>query len=379
MIGFSLDDSQRAFQELARRFAVDVIRPAAARCDETEEMDWDIYAKAHGLGLTNFYIPEKYGGGGVDDYVSQALITEELGWGCAGIATNFIGGMGVVHALLNGGSEEQMRKYLPALAGPDFRAAVAMTEPSAGSDASAIKTRALRQSDGSYVINGTKSFITNAAVADVILLFATVDPSKRAKGVTAFLIDRGTPGLKIGSKEHKMGQRAAGSWTVFLDDVHVPAESRLGDEGKGFAAAMGTFVSFRSVVAARAVGIGRAAFEYARDYAKERHTFGKPIIQHEGVGFKLADMATRLHAARYLVWAAADATNHGEDVVARASMAKCYATDAAMYITTEAVQILGCYGYSREAPVEKWMRDAKGQQILEGPNEIQRWIISRQM
>lgn len=379
MIGFSLSDEQRVFQELAHKFAVDFIRPAAARCDEMEEMDWSIYGKAHELGLTNFYIPEEYGGSGIRDYVSQALICEELSWGCTGIAANFLGAMGVVHALLGAGTEAQKAKYLPALAGPSCRASVAMTEPGAGSDAAAIKTRARRLDNGSYMLNGTKSFITNAGVADVILLFATLDPAKRAKSITAFLLDRDTPGLKIGRKERKMGQRAAGSWELFLDDACVPAEARLGGEGEGFYIAARTFVNFRPVVAARAVGIGRAAFEYARDYAKQRHTFGRPIIEHQGIAFKLADLATRLEAARLLVWAAADAANRGEDIVSRASMAKLYATDTAMYVTTEAVQILGSYGYSRESPVEKWMRDAKGQQILEGPNEIQRLLIARNM
>ena len=380
MIGFELAEEQRTLQNLAHRFAADVIRPVAAECDEREEMDWTVFQKAQDLGLTNFYIPEEYGGGGVLDRVAQAIIAEELSWGCAGIAASLLVTMSPATAISMGGTEEQKRKYLAAFANGECSGAIAMTEPGGGSDAAGIQTTARRLSDGSYVLNGTKSFITNAGAAGVILVFATLDKTKGAKGVTAFLVDRGTPGLVLGKKEKKMGQRAAGSWEIGLEDVVVPARNRLGGEGEGFYLAARTFVRFRAVVAARSVGIAWAAFEYARDWAKQRQAFGRPIIEHQGVGFKLADMATRIQAARCLVWAGADASNReAADVVEANSMAKLFATDTAMYVTTEAVQILGSYGYSRESPVEKWMRDAKGQQILEGTNEIQRWIIARRL
>jgi alkylation response protein AidB-like acyl-CoA dehydrogenase len=380
MISFDLSDEQRSLQELAHNFAEKEIRPVAAEYDESEEMPWDVIQKAAQMGMLSYYIPEQYGGAGITDTLSHCLVMEEIAWGCAGVATIFGGNSLVVIPLILMGNEEQKEKYLPRfceITKPTI-GAFALTEPDAGSDPASLTTEAVRDGDH-YVINGTKTFISNGGVADVVILFATVDPSKGVKGITAFIVEKDFPGLKPGKKEEKMGIRSSPTAGYIIEDLRVPAENRLGEEGEGFEVAMRTFEHTRTSVATYAVGVARAAYEFAVSYAKERVQFGKPIIRHQGVGFMLADMATKVDAARLLCWRAAHLTDQGKPAMKEASMAKLFAGDVAMQVTTDAVQVLGGYGYSREYPVEKWMRDAKIMQIYEGTSQIQRMIIARQL
>jgi alkylation response protein AidB-like acyl-CoA dehydrogenase len=380
MISFDLSDEQRSLQELAHNFAEKEIRPVAAEYDESEEMPWDVIQKAAQMGMLSYYISEQYGGAGITDTLSHCLVMEEIAWGCAGVATIFGGNSLVVIPLILMGNEEQKEKYLPRFCenNKPTIGAFALTEPDAGSDPASLTTEAVRDGDH-YVINGTKTFISNGGVADVVILFATVDPSKGVKGITAFIVEKDFPGLKPGKKEEKMGIRSSPTAGYIIEDLRVPAENRLGEEGEGFEVAMRTFEHTRTSVATYAVGVARAAYEFAVSYAKERVQFGKPIIRHQGVGFMLADMATKVDAARLLCWRAAHLTDQGKPAMKEASMAKLFAGDVAMQVTTDAVQVLGGYGYSREYPVEKWMRDAKIMQIYEGTSQIQRMIIARQL
>ncbi len=380
MIAFDLTDEQRELRDLARRFARETIRPAAAEADEQEEVPWEILQQAHQMGLLTYHIPEAYGGGGVESRLTRALIDEELFWGCAGIAT-IIGGVGLSSTpILLAGSEAQKEKYLTRLCDPAkvTLGAFALTEPSAGSDAAGIITQAHRQGS-KYILNGYKTFITNAGIADIYVVFATVDIARGAEGITAFIVEKDWPGVQAGKKEKKLGIRASHTASLMLQDVEVPAENRLGEEGEGFSIAMRTFDITRTHIAAGAVGIARAAYEYALSYAHERIQFGKPIARFQAIAFMLAEMATQIDAARLLTWRAAWLSDQELPCSKEASMAKAYAADVAMQVTTDAVQILGGYGYMREYPVEKWMRDAKIMQIYEGTAQIQRLIISRQL
>ncbi len=380
MIAFELTDEQRELRDLAQRFARQTIRPAAPEYDEKEEVPWEVLEKAHQMGLLTYHIPEAYGGGGVESRLTRALIDEELFWGCAGIAT-ILGGVGLSSTpILIAGSEAQKEKYLGRLCDPSkvTLGAFALTEPSAGSDAAGIATQAVRKGS-KYVLNGYKTFITNAGIADIYVVFATVDVARGVDGITAFIVEKDWPGVSAGRKESKLGIRASHTASLILQDVEVPAENRLGEEGEGFRIAMRTFDITRTHIAAGAVGIARAAYEYALDYAYERRQFGKPIAYFQAIAFMLADMATQIDAARLLTWRAAWLSDQGLPCTKEASMAKAFAGDVAMQVTTDAVQILGGYGYMREYPVEKWMRDAKIMQIYEGTAQIQRLIISRQL
>jgi alkylation response protein AidB-like acyl-CoA dehydrogenase len=380
MISFDLTDEQRSMQDLAHSFAEKEIRPVAAEYDEKEEMPWEVIRKAAQTGMLSFHIPEQYGGAGIIDSLTHCLVIEEIAWGCAGVATVFGGNSLVVTPLLLFGNDEQKGKYLPRfcdVSNPSL-GAFALTEPGAGSDPASLATHAVRDGDY-YVINGTKTFISNGGVADVILLFATLDPAQGVKGITAFILEKEFPGLKNGKKEEKMGIRSSPTAGYIFEDMRVPVENRLGEEGEGFKIAMKTFEHTRTTVATFAVGVARAAYEYALAYAQGRIQFGKPIIRHQGVGFMIADMATKIDAARMLCWRAAYLSDHGKPAMKEASMAKLFAGDVAMQVTTDAVQVLGGYGYSREYPVEKWMRDAKIMQIYEGTSQIQRMIIARQL
>lgn len=375
---FQVSDEQRQLQELAHLFAQNEIRPVAPQYDENEEFPWEVLKKAHALGLMTYGFPEEYGGLGVNA-VTKAVVTEEMAWGCAGVATA-LGGTGLCATpIVIAGSDAQKRKYLGQFA--DARkltlGAYAITEPDAGSDVAAMKTTA-RKVNGGYVLNGTKHFITNGGLADTYVIFATVDPGKRADGICAFIVEQ-EMGVKPGKKERKMGIRASHTAQIHLDDVFVPEENRLGGEGDGFLIAMRTFEHTRPDVAAMAVGVARAAFEYALAYAQEREQFGKPIARLQAIGFMLADMATEIDAARLLTWRAAWMLDQGLPVNKEASMAKRFAADTAMKVTTDAVQILGGVGYMRDYPVEKWMRDAKIMQIYEGTSQVQRVVISRMM
>jgi alkylation response protein AidB-like acyl-CoA dehydrogenase len=380
MVSFDLTDEQRSMQDLAHNFAEKEIRPVAAEYDEKEEIPWDVVKKAAQTGMLSFSIPEQYGGAGITDSLTHCLVMEEIAWGCAGVATIFGGNDLVVTPLLLAGNDMQKEKYLPRFcdsANPSL-GAFALTEPGAGSDPASLTTNAVKHGDH-YVVNGRKVFITNGGVADVIILFANSDPAKGVKGITAFILEKDFPGLKSGKKEEKMGIRASQTAEYIFEDMQVPLENRLGEDGEGFKIAMQTFEYTRTSVATFAVGVARAAYEFALAYAQERIQFGKPIIRHEGVGFMIADMATKIDAARMLCWRAACLTDRGKPAMKEASMAKLFAGDVAMQVTTDAVQVLGGYGYSREYPVEKWMRDAKIMQIYEGTAQIQRMIISRQL
>ena len=378
MIDFELTDEQREMREMAHKFAEKEIRPIAAEYDEREEVPWEVIQKATKAGFMSYFIPERYGGGGITDLFTHCLVDEEIFWGCAGIATILGGTSLCATPILLAGTEEQKEKYLSRFCNLDQPklGAFALTEPSAGSDPASMITQAHR--DGKYyVLNGYKTFITNAGIADVYVIFATVDVSRGVRGVTAFIVDKDWEGVVPGKKEKKMGIRASHTATLALEGVRVPVENRLGEEGEGFAIAMRTFEHTRTHIAIGAVGLARAAFEYALQYAQERVQFGKPISHHQAVSFMLAEMATQIDAARLLAWRAAYLADQGVPCTKEASMAKAFAADMAMQATTDAVQILGGYGYMREYPVEKWMRDAKIMQIYEGTAQIQRMIIAR--
>ncbi|MGB8646506.1 MAG: acyl-CoA dehydrogenase family protein, partial [Anaerolineae bacterium] len=358
-ISFELSEEQRQFQELAHDFAENEIRPVAAEYDEKEEFPWPVVEKAHKLGLMSYAFPEECGGAGATSAMTAVLISEELAWGCAGIATA-IGGTGLCATpILVAGTDAQKKKYLGRLADTSKLklGAYAITEPNAGSDVSSLRTSA-KKVDGGYVLNGTKQFITNGGLADIYTVFATLDPSLGADGICAFIVEK-EMGVKSGRKERKMGIRASTTAQVIFDDVFVPDENRLGEEGEGFVVAMKTFEHTRPEVAALAVGVARAAFEYALDYSTQREQFGRQIAKFQAISFMLADMATAIDASRLLTWRSAWLLDQGQPQNKEASMAKLFAADTAMKVTTDAVQILGGVGYTREYPVEKWMRDAK--------------------
>jgi len=378
MIDFRLTEEQERIRRLAHEFAEREIRPVAAHYDETEEMPWPVLEKAARVGLTSFQYPEEYGGGGMTSALAACLVAEELAWGCLGIATAIAGaGLAAVPIML-AGTPEQKARYLPRFCEGVYLGSFALTEPEAGSDAASLRTTAVRKGDR-YVLNGQKRFITHGGIADLYVIFATVAPGTGHRGITAFIVEKDTPGLSAGKKEKKMGMRASHTGDVILEDVEVPVENRLGEEGQGFYIAMQSFEHTRPMVAAMAVGVARAAYEYALQYARERVQFGKPIITKQAIRFLLADMATEIDAARLLAWRAAWMVDQGIPANIQASMAKAFAADAAMRITTDAVQILGGYGYMREYPVEKWMRDAKILQIVEGTSQIQRVVISQML
>jgi len=369
-VSFELTDEQRELQALAHEFSERELRPIASEWDVKDDFPPDLLAKAASAGLTSYGIPKEHGGGGVDA-LTAALIAEELAWGCAGLAATIQATMFPVRPLLVAGTDEQRKRYLPLLASEDGAlGAIAFTEPHAGSDLTAMRAEARRDGDG-YVLNGEKCYVTNGGTADLTVVFAKLDGA-----VTAFLVELGDPGVSPGRKEQKLGLRASYTGSILLDDARLPADRLLGEEGGGLAVAMDFFEVSRPQVAAGAVGVARAAFEYATEYAREREAFGKPLIAKQGISFKLAEMAMEIEAARLLVWRACAALDRSEDAGLLGSYAKAFAADAAMRATTEAVQILGGAGVMRDHPVEKWMRDAKVFQIVEGTSEIQRRIIA---
>jgi alkylation response protein AidB-like acyl-CoA dehydrogenase len=377
---FGLTAEQREIRDLCRDFAAREIRPISLEVDEADtEVPWEVWYKAAGLGLTSFMLPEEFGGGGMTDCVTSCIVQEELCFGCAGIGNFLTSGGFFAEPILELGSDEQKRRWIEPIAGerPPL-AALATTEPGVGSDAASIETTAT-PSNGAYVLRGQKTWVSNGGVADYYVVFATVAPGSRSRGVTAFVVEKGDKGVSFGAPMKKMGQRAIVNAELFLADVELSADRRLGDEGQGFYGLMRTFDRSRVVLGAAATGLARAALEYAVEYSGERRQFGKPIGEHQAVAFRLADMATRVDAARLLVMRAAHRLDAGEEATKEASMAKLYASETAMWCTWAAVQTLGGWGYSREFPVEKWMRDAKLEEIEEGTSDIQRLIISRRL
>ncbi len=377
MFNPSLSDEQQALRELARRFARNEIAPIAAEADRIEEYPWDLVEKAHAIGLINVTVPEDCGGAGLG-YFEDCLIAEELAAGCAGVYSSFVASTLGLTPLNIAASPEQMERLMKPFCAEPALAAFCLTEPGAGSDVSSVRTRARRDGD-SYFLNGTKRFITNGGVARLYTVTATLDPELRHRGLVVLVVPSGSPGLTVGKKEEKMGQRAGDTREVIFEDVRVPVENLLGEEGDGFRLVMQTLDKIRAEVAAAAVGVARAAMEAALGYAKEREQFGRTIASFQAIQFKLADMAIKVEASRLLVWQAAWLADQGLRNSYESAIAKCFAADSAMEITTEAVQIFGGYGYVKEYPVEKYMRDAKLLQIYEGTNEIQRLVIARSM
>jgi acyl-CoA dehydrogenase len=375
MIDFQLTEEQIAIRNLAREFVQKEIIPVAAEYDREARHAQPIVEKAHAIGLMNLTVPEEYGGGGLGG-LDECLVAEELGAGCMGIGTSILANSLGLTPILIAATPEQMREHLvPHTAGPNL-AAFNLTEPGAGSDPASMATRAQRVGD-EYVINGTKCFISNGSVASLHTVFAVTDPERGVKGISAFIVPASLPGVKPGKKEDKMGQRATDTRMVHHEDVRVPARFRLGREGDGFKIAMITLDKSRAQVGAAAVGLARAAMEAAVQYAKERIQFSQRIADFQAIQFMLADMAIKVETARLMCWKAAWLTDNGQRNTYESAIAKCYATDVAMQVTTDAVQVFGGYGYMKDYPVEKYMRDAKLMQIYEGTNQIQRYVIGR--
>ena len=376
-ISFALSDEQRALRELAHEFAAKEIRPVAADYDERSQHPGDVIGKALEVGLMNPHIPEEYGGAGLSAF-DQMLIGEELAWGCSGIATSIVANILGSLPVLLAGSDEQKRAWLPPLLDEPLLCSFALTEPGAGSDVSAIQTTAELRG-GDYFLNGSKMFITNAGEAAWFVVFASIDREAGHRGLSAFLVPADSEGVVVDEHLDKLGQRATDTSALAFHEVRVPVANRLGEEGEGFKIAMRTLDLTRPGTAAGALGVARAAFEHAVDYSKNRVQFGQPIAINQGVNFLVADMAAEIEAARLLTWQAAWLIDQGERATLQSSYAKRFAADTAMKVTTDAVQIFGGYGYMKEYPVEKLMRDAKLFQIYEGTSQIQRLVIAREI
>ncbi len=377
MIGFTLSDEQKALKDLAHKFSEQEIIPRAQQHDASGEFPHDVVNKAREVGLMNLDIPEEYGGPGVGLF-DECLVAEELHWGCSGMAASI--GLNALAALpiMKAGTDEQKKKYLNRLTRDKQLAAYCVTEPSGGSDVAGMLTTA-KKVGNDFVLNGQKAFITNATYSSFYVVFAYTDKEKKHKGMSAFIIERESPGLKVGRKLDKMGQRASDTAEIFFEDVKVPAANMLGKDGDGFKLAMMAFDSSRPGVGIAAVGVARRAMECALKYAQERTSFGMPIYAYQGINFMIADMAMKVEAARLLCWESAWMLDNGIKNTKVASFAKAYASDICMEVATNAVQVYGGYGYSKEYPVEKLMRDAKVFQIYEGTSQIQRLIIAREL
>jgi acyl-CoA dehydrogenase len=378
-VSFALTDEQKALRDLAHEFSAKEIRPKEAEYDEKMQHPVEVIAKAHELGLMNLHVPEEYGGLGLGCFDGM-LVGEELYWGCAGIGTSVsANGLGSGPVII-AGTDEQKTKWLRPLLEEPILCSFGLTEPGAGSDVASLKATAVRDGD-EYVINGSKTFITNAGYAEWTVVFAKTDPKAGSKGMSAFIVPMDAPGVTIEKHLDKMGQRATDTSAFALQDVRVPVENRLGEEGDGFKIAMATLDFTRPGTAVGAVGVAQAAYEHAVDYAKQRVTFDVPIAMHQGINFMIADMATEIEAARLLTWQAAWMLDegYGRKATLYSSFAKRFAADTAMKVATDAVQVFGGYGYIKEYPVEKLMRDAKLFQIYEGTSQIQRLVIAKEI
>jgi len=381
---YELTEEQILLQNMVRRLAKEKVAPGAGKRDEDGKFDWEMVELMRENGLYGIDFPEAYGGSGAG-LLALAITVEELSKADAAcgllVADHELGSL----PILLGANDEQRRRFLPKLASGEHLAAFALTEPAAGSDVARLRCRAKKDGD-SYILNGTKNFITNGGVADIVTVYAVTDPEKPMhKNAAVFVVEKGTPGFSVGKKENKMGIRWSDTVELVFEDCRVPAENMLGQDGEGFHLMMKTLDFSRPGVAAQALGIAAGALEYAIGYAKERVSFGKPIIEHQGIGFKLADMTMRTEAARQLLYKTCalmqelpkDLSRISPELIRMSSMSKCYCGDVAMWVSTEAVQVLGGYGYVKEYPVERMMRDAKITQIYEGTNEIQRMVIAK--
>lgn len=373
---FKLSDEHEMIRKMVRDFAKNEVEPTAAERDEEERFDRELFDKMAELGLTGIPWPEEYGGIG-SDYLAYVIAVEELSRVCASIGVTLS-----AHTSLAGwpvykfGSEEQKQKYLKPMAQGEKIGAYGLTEPGSGSDAGGMRTTAKLNGDH-YVLNGSKIFITNGGIADTYIVFAVTDPESKHKGTSAFIVEKDFKGFSVGKKESKLGIRSSPTTEIMFEDCIVPKENLLGQEGEGFKIAMMTLDGGRNGIAAQAVGIAQGALDASVAYAKERQQFGKPIAMQQGIGFKLADMATTIEASRLLTYQAAWLESEGLPYGKESAMSKLFAGDTAMKVTTEAVQVFGGYGYTKDYPVERYMRDAKITQIYEGTQEIQRLVISR--
>ena len=370
---FNFTPDQLALKKMMQEFVAKEITPYAIEMDHNNEMRPGLIEKLFEAGVLDITVPEEFGGPGVDA-LSIALVYEELGKGCAGVATSAAANALASYPVLLMGTQEQKELFYSYITEGKL-GAFALTEPGAGSDAGAVATTAVKDGDD-YILNGTKCFITNGGIADVFVIFANTRKSAGIRGLTAFIVEKKTPGFSSGKKEDKMGIRASNTCELILDNVRIPATNRLGREGEGFKIAMKTLDAARPFVGAVSVGLCQSAFDAAVKYSKERQQFGKPIASFQLVQAMIADMAMQLEAARLLVYKACWMKDQGVDYTKESAIAKCFAADAAMKITTDAVQVLGGYGYSKHYPVEKYMRDAKIMQIYEGTNQIQRLVIA---
>ncbi|MHA4162747.1 acyl-CoA dehydrogenase AcdA [Bacillus cereus] len=375
---FKLSEEHEMIRKMVRDFAKNEVAPTAAERDEEERFDRAIFDQMAELGLTGIPWPEEYGGIG-SDYLAYVIAIEELSRVCASTGVTLS-----AHTSLAGwpifkfGTEEQKQTFLRPMAEGKKIGAYGLTEPGSGSDAGGMKTIAKRDGDH-YVLNGSKIFITNGGIADIYVVFALTDPESKQRGTSAFIVESDTPGFSVGKKESKLGIRSSPTTEIMFEDCRIPVENLLGEEGQGFKIAMQTLDGGRNGIAAQAVGIAQGALDASVEYARERHQFGKPIAAQQGIGFKLADMATDVEAARLLTYQAAWLESEGLPYGKESAMSKVFAGDTAMKVTTEAVQVFGGYGYTKDYPVERYMRDAKITQIYEGTQEIQRLVISRML
>jgi acyl-CoA dehydrogenase len=377
MVDFKLSTEQQQLRDLAHTFAEKEMRPVTAHHDATGEFPKEVLRKAWNLGLMNVHIPESCGGmelGSLDG----CIIGEELMWGCTGIGTAIEANSLAQAPIVVAGTEAQKKKYLGRMVDEYLFASYAVTEPNAGSDVAAVRTTAIKQGD-KYILNGEKMWITNAGYANWFFVLAKTDPDAGHAGMSGFIVDGDSPGVSLGRKEWNMGQRASDTRAVRFENVEVPVENLLGEEGAGFKIAMKAFDKTRPAVAAGAVGLARAAFEHAVEYAKERQTMGRPIAKHQAISFLIADMARDIEAARLLVWNSAWTKDQGMKNTKLAAMAKCFGADMAHRVASDAVQVFGGNGFNTEYPVEKLLRDSKIFQIYEGTSQIQRLIIAREI
>lgn len=377
MTPYSLTDEQRMLQETVQRFARERVAPRAQEIDARAEYPQDMFNALQELGLFALPFPEEYGGS--NSILASCLAVEELGRVCYNTAYLLIVQWVPFGAILHGGTPAQKEKYLPGLASGKLRAAIAVTEPGGGSDVAGIRTRADRTAGG-YRLNGQKIFSTNAAAADFVIVAAKTDPSKRHGGISAFIVERGAVGFEVGAGERKLGSRGVPSSPLYFSDCFVPEENRIGGEGEGFALVMEAFNKSRPIIGARGIGLAQGAMDLAVGYVREREAFGQPVSEFQGVQWMLADMAMQTEAARQLVYRAAsvvDGGATGKELAPIAAMAKCFATDVAMKVATDALQLFGSAGVSTDNRIEQYFRDAKVLQIIEGTNQIQRNIIGK--